>query len=50
MKKMLKQGKEIKDRMIYNEPLRMSLLTGFYYNISKKVANSNQDYVLLAEG
>jgi len=28
----------------------MSLLTGFYYNLSKKVSNSNMDYILLSEG
>jgi len=28
----------------------MALLTGFYFNIARKVANSNMDYILLSEG
>ena len=28
----------------------MSILAGFYYNIARKVANSNMDYILLSEG
>ena len=28
----------------------MSLLTGFYYNLSRKIMNSNMDYLLLSEG
>ena len=28
----------------------MALLTGFYYNITRKVQNSNMDYLLMSEG
>ena len=28
----------------------MALLTGFYYNIARKLANENMDYILISEG